>query len=223
MQGSYRAVVFDLGGVVLDSPLHAIARYERELGVPAGHVNRVVVQSGPSGAWSRLERGELSVAAFAPLFERECAAAGHAIDALTMMARIADAAAPRPSMLAALRELRARGLALAALTNNWESESGRTGAREDLRALFDAFVESAVVGLRKPDPRIYALACEQLGVRPPEAVFLDDIGRNLKAARELGMATIKVDAPEPALAELELTLSLPPGSLRGLPHPRGVS
>jgi putative hydrolase of the HAD superfamily len=176
-------------------------------------VNRVVVESGPGGAWSRLERGELTVAAFAPLFERECAAAGHALDALVMMARIAEAAEPRPSMLAALRALRARGLALGALTNNWEAESGRTGARDDLRALFDAFVESAVVGLRKPDPRIYALACERLGVRPSEAVFLDDIGRNLKAARQLGMATIKVDAPEPALAALERTLGLAPGAL----------
>jgi putative hydrolase of the HAD superfamily len=214
VQPAYRAVLFDLGGVVLDSPLHAIARYERELGVPVGHVNRVVVESGPQGAWSRLERGELSVAQFAPLFERECAAAGHAIVALDMMARIAEAAAPRPAMLGALRALRARGFALGALTNNWESDAGRVGSRDELRGLFDAFVESAVVGLRKPDPRIYRLACEALGVGPPEAVFLDDIGRNLKAARELGMATIKVDGPDAALAELERTLALAPGTLR---------
>lgn len=213
MEGSYRAVIFDLGGVVLDSPLHAIARFERERGVPAGLVNRVVLETGPGGAWSRLERGELTVAAFAPLFERECADAGCAIDARAMMARIGEAAAPRPAMLTALRALRARGLSVAALTNNWESESGRSGARDDLRGLFDAFIESAVVGLRKPDPRIYTLACEVLGVAPPEAVFLDDIGRNLKAARALGMATIKVDAPEPALAELERTLGLGAGAL----------
>jgi putative hydrolase of the HAD superfamily len=63
-------------------------------------------------------------------------------------------------------------------------------------------VESAVVGLRKPDPRIYALVCEKLALAPARVAFLDDIGRNLKPARELGMATIKVDDPETALAEL---------------------
>jgi putative hydrolase of the HAD superfamily len=217
MERTFRAVIFDLGGVVLDSPLHAIARFERDCGLPAGLVNRVVVETGPGGAWSRLERGELGVGAFAPLFERECAEAGHPVDALAMMARIAEAAAPRPAMLAALRTLRVSGFALAALTNNWEAEGGRTGARDDLRALFDAFVESAVVGLRKPDPRIYGLACDALGVRPAESVFLDDIGRNLKAARELGMATIKVDEPGAALAELERTLGLAPQALRGAP------
>jgi putative hydrolase of the HAD superfamily len=219
MDRSFRAVIFDLGGVVFDSPLHAIARFEQEFGIPPGHVNRVVVATGEAGAWSRLERGELAVAGFAPLFERECAEAGHPIDALAMMARIGEATAPRPAMLAALRALRARGFALAALTNNWESESGRSGDHAELRALFDAFVESAVVGVRKPDPRIYELACEALGVAPAEAVFLDDIGRNLKAARVLGMATIKVDSPGPALAELERVLGLAAGALA----PAGLS
>jgi putative hydrolase of the HAD superfamily len=67
--------------------------------------------------------------------------------------------------------------------------------------------------VRKPDPRIYLHACEALGVQPPEAVFLDDIGRNLKAARELGMATIKVEEPGAALAELARVLRLEAGAL----------
>jgi putative hydrolase of the HAD superfamily len=71
-----------------------------------------------------------------------------------------------------------------------------------VREHFDAFIESSVVGMRKPDPRIYELACRELGVTPPRAAFLDDIGSNLKPARALGMATIKVDEPEPALREL---------------------
>ena len=65
-----------------------------------------------------------------------------------------------------------------------------------------------MVGLRKPDPRIYRLVCRELGVEPAEAVFLDDIGRNLKAARARGMATIKVEEPIAALRELETLLGI---------------
>ena len=115
-------------------------------------------------------------------------------------------------MLAALSILRERGLKTAALTNNWD-----TGEAEDesarLRPLFDVYVESRVVGLRKPDPRIYQLACRELAVEPPEAVFLDDIGTNLKAARGLGMTTLKVEDPATALAELEEVLGIPSGIL----------
>ena len=206
----FRAVIFDLGGVVLDSPLHAIAAYERERGIPAGFVNRVVVDTGPQGAWSRLERGELSRRAFEAAFETECRAAGHALSAATMMERIATCG-PRPQMLEALRTLRGAGLALAALTNNWAHEGEGDAETDALRELFDVFVESSRLGLRKPDPRIYRYVCEALAIAPAEAVFLDDIGRNLKAARELGMTTIKVDRPEPALAELarHLDLALP--------------
>jgi putative hydrolase of the HAD superfamily len=204
----YRAVIFDLGGVVLGSPLHAIAAYEREIGVPEGHVNRVVVDTGASGAWSRLERGELGMADFVRAFDAECAEAGHPISAAAMMERIALAGGPRPAMLDAIETIRRRGLATAALTNNWATEGAGAGHPE-LRARFDVFVESSVVGLRKPDPRIYQHTLEALAVAPGESVFLDDIGRNLKSARALGMTTIKVDAPESALAELEATLGFP--------------
>jgi epoxide hydrolase-like predicted phosphatase len=204
---SFRAVIFDLGGVVLDSPLHAIAAYERELDIAAGSVNRVVVETGPSGAWSRLERGELSRRAFEQSFEAECRSRGFVLSAAAMMERIA-LCGPRPRMLAAIRSIRGTGRAVAALTNNWAHEGGGGADTDVLRDLFDVFVESSKVGLRKPDPRIYAHVCEALAIAPREAVFLDDIGRNLKTARELGMTTIKVDAPEQALAELSRHLDL---------------
>jgi putative hydrolase of the HAD superfamily len=198
----FQAVIFDLGGVVLDSPLHAIAAYERERRIPAGFVNRLVVANGPGGAWSRLERGELSLEAFFPAFEREGTLAGVAFDARALMERIGESSAPRPAMLAAIRRIRERGLKAAALTNNWSGDGDGTGA---LRPHFDVFVESSTLGLRKPDPRIYRHACDELGVEPASAVFLD-IGRNLKAARRLGMATIKVEDPAEALAALEEAL-----------------
>jgi len=200
-------VIFDLGGVVFDSPLHAIAAYERELGIAAGAVNRLVVATGPAGAWSRLERGELRLEAFYDRFEAECAAAGHPLCARTLMARIAAASRPRPAMVEAVRRIHARGLRTAALTNNWVGDA--EAPRDGLRALFDVVVESAVEGLRKPDPRIYHRVLERLGVAPAEAVFLDDIGRNLKPARALGMHTIKVDEPGAALAELGALLGFP--------------
>ena len=196
-----RAVIFDLGGVVLGSPLHAIAAYEREHAIPSGFVNRVVADTGAEGAWGRLERGLLDLEAFISAFEAECAAAGRALDARRMMERMAAASQPRPAMLAAIRSLRARDLRVAALTNNWASEQRDDGTRA-LRGHFDAFFESSVLGLQKPDPRIYLHACAALTIEPRDAVFLDDIGRNLKTARSLGMTTIKVDDPESALAEL---------------------
>ena len=208
------AVVFDIGGVVQDSPLHAIARYERERGIDPNAINRVVVAAGEQGAWARLERGELTAQTFVEPFEADCRAHGIAIDGRYLMAKIAETSVPRPVMLEAIRRIRVAGLRVAALTNNWVADTprhepdGAETARSRLQLHFDVFVESAVVGLRKPDPRIYALVCEKLGLDPSRVAFLDDIGRNLKPARELGMATIKVDDPEQALRELGALLGL---------------
>jgi epoxide hydrolase-like predicted phosphatase len=215
---SHRAVIFDLGGVILGSPLHAIARFERERGIEAGFVNRVVVGAGPSGAWARLERGELPMEAFFGAFERDCEAAGGQLSARELMERVAEATRPRPQMLEAVRRIRSHGLRAAALTNNWAG--GDTGT-DVLKPLFDVFVESSVVGLRKPDPQIYRHTCEAVGVAPDEAIFLDDIGRNLKTARALGMATIKVEDPDDALRELETLLGLELLAELDLNAPRG--
>ena len=193
-------VLFDLGGVVMDSPLAAIARYERDHGVPAGAISRAILATGESGAWSRLERGELSLEAFLSPFETECRACGVDVSGAGVMRYIADASVPRPAMVEAIRRIRARGLRVGALTNNWVQDAPR--APHPVREHFDVFIESSVVGMRKPDVRIYQLACRELGVAPPRAVFLDDIGGNLKPARALGMTTIKVVDPARALREL---------------------
>lgn len=209
---SYRAVVFDLGGVVLGSPIHAIQRYESQIGLEKNSINRVVAETAPHGAWSRLERGEITIEAFYTAFEADCRDAGHEISARTMFEWMAEEAQPRPAMLAAIRAIRARGLRVGALTNNWAQDpegDDSEGGSKALSEFFDVFIESSVEGLRKPDPRIYDLACERLGVEPKEAVFLDDIGANLKPARKLGFTTIKVDEPGAALATLAETLGFP--------------
>lgn len=205
----YRAVIFDLGGVVMPSPLDAFREYERLYGLPHRFLSEVVVSGGDDGAWSRLERGELSMAEFADEFEAECSAAGGTVSVTELFGAIHEGAGPRPAMLTAIARIREEGLETAALTNNWAMDdgdrSGSTGVSL-LAETFDVVVESAVEGLRKPDPRIYELTCERLGVEPTEAVFLDDLGANLKPARALGMTTIKVAAADVALAELEQAL-----------------
>lgn len=193
-----RAVIFDLGGVVMDSPLHAIARYERDHGIEHNAINHSIVKVGEKGAWSRLERGELVLDEFFAPFEADCRTHGLDVNAQRMMEYIAEAGVARPQMLEAVRRILEQGLGVAALTNNWRSDG-----QNPLRELFPVFIESSVVGWRKPDPRIYELACSELGVGPAQAAFLDDIGRNLKSARALGMTTIKVDDPDVALRELE--------------------
>lgn len=211
---AWRAVIFDLGGVVLPSPFETFAEYERTHGLPDRFIRTVVASSADHGAWARLERGELDMTGFAEAFAAECAEAGGTVDALELMAAIGAGAGPRPEMVAAIRSIRDRGLRTGALTNNWapaapvparESGAGFAG----LGDLFDTIVESAVEGLRKPDPRIYELACTRLDVTPAETVFLDDLGVNLKPARALGMTTIKVVEPTTALAELSDVLGFP--------------
>ncbi|MCW8952588.1 MAG: HAD-IA family hydrolase, partial [Rhodospirillales bacterium] len=89
--------------------------------------------------------------------------------------------------------------------------SGANDPRADVKevfSIFDAVIESSKAGVRKPDPKIYRIACDAIGVRPEESVFLDDLGINLKPARDMGMITIKVEEPDRALAELEAATGL---------------
>ncbi len=206
-----RAVLFDFGGVILSSPFEAFARYESEHGLPDGFIRSVNARDHHTNAWARLERGEISLDQFAMEFEQESTAMGHAIAGWDVLGLLAGEV--RPAMVEAVRRC-AEHLKTGLLTNNVVSMSntdmGDAGFHAqgpspiaEVVALFDVVVESSVVGVRKPEPRFYEIACEQLGIDPPEAVFLDDLGVNLKPARAMGMTTIKVDNPADAIAELE--------------------
>ena len=202
---TFGAVVFDLGGVVFPSPLDVFRVYEREHGLPHRFISEVVLADPERGAWGRLERGELTLEEFCDAFDAECAAHGGTVDSRDLMQAVGAGLDPRASMVTAIGAIRDHGLKTGALTNNWADDAGRREA-SPTAGWFDVVVESAVEGLRKPDPRIYLLVCERLDVLPKAAVFLDDLGANLKPARELGMTTIKVDDPDAALAELESVL-----------------
>jgi putative hydrolase of the HAD superfamily len=205
------AVVFDLGGVLTESPMHAFAAYEASAGLPDGLIRRLNSTNPDTNAWARFERNELDVEGFRSAFEAEALAAGHRVDAGRVLAALAGEL--RPSMLAAVRQLRQAGFPLALLSNNVApmEPSGRLG---ELLDLFDAVVESSVEGVRKPEPEIYSRALTRLSEavgRPlaaSDCAYLDDLGINLKPARELGFHTIKVVDPAVALAELSALTGL---------------
>ena len=202
------AVVFDLGGVVMPSPIDVFRDYEARVGLPHRFISEVVLAGGERGAFSRLERGELNMDEFTDEFAAECARAGETVDVAELFAEVHSGSEPRAEMLRAIAAIRRVGLKTAALTNNWraDTDADSSGLGDVLADVFDVVVESAIEGLRKPDPLIYELVCERLGVTPPETVFLDDLGVNLKPARALGMKTIKVTDAKSALIELEAVL-----------------
>lgn len=203
-----RAVIFDLGGVVTESPFPAIAEFERGQGIAPGHVSELVRSGGSSGAFARLERGELDCTAFAQEFARESAEQGVEMDASTLLPALDAQMTVRAEMVALLKQLRALKLKTAVLTNNWAS-TAQEARRVHLEPLTDGYVESFRVGMRKPEPASYLRVCQGLGILPSEAVFLDDLGQNLKAARLLGMLTILVHAPKQAISDLTDVLGLP--------------
>ena len=207
---SITAVIFDLGGVVIASPMQTFANHEREQGLEPNFINRMIVRNGHDSAWGRLERGEIAMnSEFFASFDAELSAAGApGLSSHAVFADVAKAAGVNRNMVTAIGRLRDAGYGLAALTNNWVND-GETSDTHGVKDLFDVFVESAVEGVRKPDPRIYQIACERLDVEPSAAIFLDDIGQNVKSARTLGMTTIKVEDPARAIVELEQLLNLP--------------
>ncbi|GIU89096.1 MAG: phosphoglycolate phosphatase [Acidimicrobiia bacterium] len=201
--------MFDLGGVVFPSPFDAFDAYDRANGLAPGTVRALIRTSSEEGAWAALERGELQMPDFFAALEAEALDHGFELDARRLMEGIGSRLGPRPQMVRAIERIREEGLRTAALTNNWVATDGTPTTNGLARVAFDVVVESAVEGLRKPDPRIYELTLDRLGVEAPSAVFLDDLGINLKPARAMGMTTIKVVDPDAALAELERVLGFP--------------
>lgn len=193
------AVLFDFGGVILSSPFDAFARYEIDHDLPSNFLRTVNATDPDRNAWARLERSELDLDGFAASFEEESAALGHRVPGWDVLRLLAGEV--RPEMVEAVRRCGER-LKTGLLTNNVTGLGARAEVAE-IVALFDVVVESSVVGVRKPDPEFYEIACAQLSIEPSEAVFLDDLGINLKPARAMGMATIKVGEPAAAIAELE--------------------
>jgi putative hydrolase of the HAD superfamily len=204
---SIRAVLWDFGGVISTSPFDAFRRFEEERGLPRDFLRQVNATNPHGNAWACFERGEIDSAVFGERFCVEARALGQDVHGRDVLVLISGDI--RPRMVAALQKVKTR-YKIACLTNNMPHGHGpsMTGSPERARqvaeviALFDVVVESSKVGVRKPEPAFYERACGLLGIQPSEAVFLDDLGINLKPAAAMGMTTIKVTDPDAALAEL---------------------
>lgn len=215
---TYTTVIFDFGGVITASPFEAFNRLEEERGLPRDFVRRVNSADPDNNAWAKFERAEIDAAAFDTLFADEARALGHELEGEAVLAVIAGAV--RPAMVAALDTLKARGFTIACITNNVPGGkmgvlgAGMTRSEEaaievaDIMARFAHVIESSKAGVRKPDPRIYQMMCEKLGVEPAECIYLDDLGINCKPAAALGMHAIKVTSGEQALADLSAVLGM---------------
>jgi putative hydrolase of the HAD superfamily len=194
-----RAVLWDFGGVLTTSPFDSFATYEVTNGLPAGFIRQLNATNSDTNAWAGLERGHLDIDAFAANFEAEAAGAGAKLDGRAVLEMLRGEL--RPAMVEAARRCHER-LKTGLLTNNFVSVDDAVGYGPVL-SYFDVIVESSKARTRKPDPDFYRMACEQLEIDPTEAVFLDDLGINLKPARQMGMRTVKVTDPDAAIAELE--------------------
>jgi putative hydrolase of the HAD superfamily len=211
---TYTTVIFDFGGVITSSPFEAFNRLEEDRGLPRDFVRRVNAADPDSNAWAKFERAEIDAAAFDALFAAEARALGHDLEGEAVLAVLAGAV--RPAMVAALDTLKAKGITLGCITNNVPSghgaEMARSFAQADavaaIMARFDHVIESSKVGVRKPDPRIYEMMCDALGVTATACIYLDDLGINCKPAAQLGMYAIKVTSGEQALKELSQILDL---------------
>ena len=204
-----RAVFWDFGGVILASPFDAFNEYERNKGLPVDFIRGVNARDPDTNAWARFERREVTASEFDLLFADESESLGHLVAGADVIAMLSGAV--RPEMVRALDGVISAGYLTACLTNNVESGNESDESRPEVDAVmarFDHVIESRRVGLRKPEPAFYELACTTTGVEPAEVVFLDDLGINLKPARAMGMTTIKVVSPEQAIADLQGVLGL---------------
>jgi putative hydrolase of the HAD superfamily len=207
------AVLWDFGGVMTTSPFEAFRRYESDHGIPEDFIRRNNAENPETNAWARFESGEMTHEEFDVAFGEETHARGHRIPGRRVIELLGGDV--RPRMVAALRTCKEH-FRVACLTNNVKPsgaalgapESPRAAAIREVLALFDLVLESSKEGIRKPNPKFYELACERLGIRPAGAVFLDDLGVNLKPARDLGMTTIKVVTESQALTDLERVLGI---------------
>ncbi len=209
----FKAVLWDFGGVITTSPFDNFNRYEAARGLPLNFIRGVNAINPHDNAWAKFESSRCTVEEFDHLFAAETAAAGHEIRGNEVIGLLGGDV--RPRMVKVLTRCK-QDYRVACLTNNANAGQGAGMSSTDQQAedvkavmkLFDIVIESSKEGIRKPDPRIYRMACERIGVAPEAVVYLDDLGINLKPARDMGMTTIKVTSEQQAIDDLSRILGI---------------
>ncbi len=213
MAMAIEAVIWDFGGVFTTSPFDAFNRYERERGLPHDIIRRINSVNPDTNAWAKIERSDVDAATFDRLFADEANVLGHDIRGADVLALLSGDL--RPRVVDAFKACKAR-FKVGCITNNaptgkgagMSSSSDKAQQIAEVFTLFDHVIESSKAGLRKPDPRIYLMMCDALGVKPEACVYLDDLGINLKPARDMGMTTIKVLSEEQLLEDLSRAVGI---------------
>jgi epoxide hydrolase-like predicted phosphatase len=210
---SERILISDFGGV-LTSPLpEAFARIQEEEGISAqalGSAMARLAERDGSNPLHELECGHLTEPQFMAMVGAEVEAElGRPVEMHRFSERYFAALEPNAEMLDVVRGLRERGVRTALLTNNVREWEPRWRSMLPVDELFELVVDSAFVGLRKPDPAIYRLTCERLGAGARQCVFVDDIEINCEAAAELGMTAVHFRTTAQARREIEAAFAAP--------------
>ncbi len=198
--------MFDFGGVVIESPFVAFATFEHASGLPAGFLRSVNASNPDDNAWAKLERSDVTIGEFDELFAEESALMGHRVSGAEVLKLLYGDV--RPRIRRALDRLPELGFRIVCLTNNVVSDGEIRADVADAMSCFEKVYESSEMGSRKPEPEFFQAVLHDMKIDPADAVFLDDLGINLKPARSMGITTIKVVTEEQALRDLEAVLGV---------------
>ena len=205
-----KTIIFDFGGVVTNSPIEGFKKLEDTYGYAKGLITSINMNNPNSNAWAQSERGEINIDTFLSQFEKEALEIGQKINANEILMQLYGSL--RPIMVNKIISLaKSKKYKLICLTNVLKGikkfmPKEREEDVNNIMSYFDVIYESYKIGMRKPESRIYEYIIENLAIIPNEAVFLDDLGMNLKTAKKLGINTIKVVDPEESIKELDLLL-----------------
>ena len=203
----FSSVFWDFGGVITSSPFEAFSNFELNNNLPKDFIRKVNSTNHKSNAWAQLEQSKINLEEFDVLFKKESKSLGYEVSGGQILNLLQGEI--RTKMVNALEKLKKENFTLACLTNNFNSGDKNQSALDDINEErtkimnnFDYIIESKELGIRKPDVEFYLKALEISGADPKKTIFLDDLGINLKPAKELGMTTIKVLDSDQALKEL---------------------